>query len=89
MSDIKYPNIKVDLGDLSGPEGNAFCILAYVRKAMKRAKLTNEQIEEFTKEAQSRDYVYLLETCVKYVDCDSEYVLDFLDEYSERSDENE
>ena len=34
---------------------------------MKKAKLTQEQIDEFKKEAMSGDYDNLLITCTKYV----------------------
>jgi len=63
--DVKYPNIKVKL---IGTDGNAFAILGKVREAMRKAKLTPEQIKEFTDEAMSGDYNNLLATAMKYVE---------------------
>jgi hypothetical protein len=62
--ETKYPNITVKL---VGQDGNAFNILGLVIKGMKKAKLTQEQIDEFKKEAMSGDYDNLLITCTKYV----------------------
>jgi hypothetical protein len=64
MSDVKYPKIKVDL---LGGDGNAFAILGSVRKAMRRAKLSEEEIRKFTDEASSGDYGHLLQTCMEWV----------------------
>lgn len=65
--EIKYPNVKVNL---TGVNGNAFAILGECEKAAKKAGLTKEQIDEFLKEAMSDDYDHLLQTCMKWFDCD-------------------
>ena len=63
--EIKYPNITVEL---TGKDGNAFNLIGLVKKEMRKAKLTTEQIDEFTMEAMSGDYNNLLTTCMKYVE---------------------
>lgn len=62
--DIKYPEIEVEL---IGHNGNAFSIIAKVRKALRNAKVPSEEIEEFQKEAMSGDYDKLLQTAMKWV----------------------
>lgn len=62
---VRYPEIEVQL---VGSDGNAFAILGKVRKALRRAGVSNEKIEQFTEEATSGDYDYLLGVCVKWVD---------------------
>jgi len=59
-----YPDVKVQL---SGTDGNAFAILARVRKALRQAG-HGEVVEEFTQEATSGDYDHLLLTCCRYVE---------------------
>lgn len=61
----KYPQVKVQL---VGEEGNAFTIMGRVAKAMRRAGLSKEQIEEYQAEAMAGDYNALLATTMKYVE---------------------
>ena len=61
----KYPEIHVQL---SGEDGNAFFIIARVRKALKRAGIDSDVYEEFTKEASSGDYDKVLQTVMKWVE---------------------
>lgn len=56
----------LELGDLSGPGGNAFAILAKARRAARKAKWSSEKLEEFMDEAESGDYDHLLETVEDY-----------------------
>lgn len=65
MTTTKYPNIKVQL---SGEDGNAFAIMASVRKALRRNGVSQEEVDEFTTEAQSGDYDNLLRTAIKWVE---------------------
>lgn len=58
--DVKYPDVTVDLGNLAGPEGNAYCIMGRVQEAMRRAGKTKEQISEYMEAAKSGDYNNLL-----------------------------
>lgn len=62
---VKYPEISVQL---SGEDGNAFAILARVRKALHKAKVSATEIELFTNEAKSGDYDHLLNVCIEWVD---------------------
>lgn len=64
---IKYPNIHVQL---TGQDGNAYFILGRVQHAMKADDLPAEEIEAFMTEAKSGDYDNLLQTCMKWFDCD-------------------
>ena len=63
--DVKYPNVKVNLSD---EDGNAFSIIARVRRALLKAGVRPDQIEEFCTEAMSGDYDHLLQTAMKWVD---------------------
>jgi hypothetical protein len=60
---VKYPQITVQL---SGTDGNAFFILGAMQKALKRAKIPPEEIDQFREEAMSGDYDHLLQTCMKW-----------------------
>jgi len=60
----KYPDIEVKL---TGEDGNAFLILGKVRQAMRKAKIPEDKVDAFTKEAQSGDYDNLLQTACKWV----------------------
>ncbi len=55
--DVKYPDITVQL---TGQDGNAFMVLALVEKAMRKAGLSKEEIDEYRKEAMAGDYDNLL-----------------------------
>jgi hypothetical protein len=63
----KYPNIKVKL---TGRDGNAFAIMGRVSAALRKAKVSHEEIKQFTDECTSGDYNHLLQTCMKWVDVD-------------------
>ena len=62
----KYPDIRMRL---SGKDGNAFFILARVRKALQRANVPATDIEAFTKDAMASTYDHLLQTCMQWVTC--------------------
>lgn len=51
---------------LTGEDGNAFAIIASVRKALRKAGL-REEAKEFQEEAIKGDYDHLLQTVHKYV----------------------
>lgn len=73
---------------LVGVDGNAFSIIGYVRSAMKRAQMTSQDIDAYTKDATSSDYNHLLVVSCKMIDKVNE-VLD-LDKYDENEyDEDE
>ena len=63
MDDVLAPDVTVQL---IGKDGNAFSIIAKVRRALKQGGHA-DLVEPFTKEATSGDYDHLLATCMKYV----------------------
>ena len=65
MTKIKYPEITVQL---SGQDGNAFMILGLCKRAMERAHLPQEEINQFMKKAMSGDYNNLLATAMTWFD---------------------
>lgn len=69
---------------LVGVDGNAFSIMGYVRSAMKRAKMTSQDIDAYTKDATSSDYNHLLVVSCEMIDKVNK-VLD-LDKYDENED---
>ena len=64
MSDIKYPDIEVQL---SGGDGNAMVIIARVAKAIHRAE-GEAAGSAFASEAMSGDYDNVLQTAMRWVD---------------------
>lgn len=52
---------------LTGEDGNAFAIMAQVRKAIISAGANDETVEQFINEATSGDYNNLLRVVMKYV----------------------
>ena len=63
LEGLPKPKVK-----LTGEDGNAFAILGVVRKALRKAGWTQEQLEAFFREATSGNYDHLLQTCIKYAD---------------------
>lgn len=61
----KYPNITVKL---VGTDGNAWAILAKVRRALRQGGASEDVLSEFMHEACSGDYDHLLQTCMKWVE---------------------
>ena len=60
----KYPEVQVQM---VGEDGNAFAIIGRVSKALGRAGVSAEEVEEFTEEAMSGDYDELLQTVIRWV----------------------
>ncbi len=58
MSDVKFPEIEVEL---SGQDGNAFLVIGRVCKAMRRGGVDAEDITAYTEKAKSGDYDNLLQ----------------------------
>lgn len=56
---------------LVGVDGNAYCVMGYTAKALKREGL-NDQVNKMYEEATSGDYNNLLCVCMKYVDMANE-----------------
>jgi hypothetical protein len=61
----KFPDVHVQL---TGQDGNAFAILAAVKRAMRLAEVSEFDIGCFAKEATTGDYDHLLKTCMEWVD---------------------
>ena len=64
MSEVLFPKVKVKL---VGTDGNAFSLMGKVSAALRRAKVSEEEINKFHEEAMSGNYDHLLRTCCKYV----------------------
>ena len=64
-AEVKHPEITVQL---TGQDGNAFLILGRVQKAMRRAGVPKEEINEFMTEATEGNYDHLLGTVMRWVD---------------------
>jgi hypothetical protein len=60
----KYPEIEVQL---TGQDGNAFAIMGAVQKALRKAEVSKEEIDEYLKESMSGDYNHLLRTAMAWV----------------------
>jgi len=65
MSDVKYPDITVQL---TGTDGNAFAVIGKVQMALRRARVPQEEVDAFVKEATSGDYNNVLATCMSWVE---------------------
>jgi hypothetical protein len=61
---VKYPEIEVQL---TGQDGNAYAIMGAVQKALRKAEVPKEQIDEYLKESMSGDYNHLLRTAMAWV----------------------
>lgn len=53
---------------LVGLDGNAFSVIAAVRKAMRSQGFSAEEVTEFTRKATSGDYDNLLRVCMEYTE---------------------
>jgi len=60
--DVKYPSIKVTLG-----EKDVLALLARVEQAMRTSKLPTDEIRAFAQETANQDYQELLTICQKWV----------------------
>jgi len=53
---------------LVGVNGNAFSVMGYVRKAMRKEGFDKKEIQKYTKKAMSGDYNKLLTTSMEILD---------------------
>jgi hypothetical protein len=60
----KYPDVEVQL---VGEDGNALAIMGRVATALRRAGVSNEEIEAYYAESTSSDYDNLLRTATRWV----------------------
>ena len=63
----KYPHISVKL---TGRDGNAFMILGLCQRAARKAGLPQEEIDAFREEATVGDYNHLLQTAMRWFNCE-------------------
>jgi TolB-like protein len=61
---IKYPEVEVQL---IGNDGNAYAIMGAVRRALKRARVSADEIDEYVKQSMSGDYDNLLRVAMSWV----------------------
>lgn len=64
MSEIKYPEIKVQL---TGTDGNAFAIMGAVQNALRKAGVAQTELDAYYLESTSGDYDNLLQTAMRWV----------------------
>lgn len=67
--EVKYPHVTVRL---SGEDGHALLIVGRVKAALRRAGVSEEEVEAFKTEALSGDYDHVLQTVIKTVDVDGD-----------------
>lgn len=65
MCDVKYPDVQVKL---VGSDGNAFAVMGKVKKALQRAGVSKEEVEQYLEESMSGDYDHLLGVAMNWVD---------------------
>ncbi len=63
MSDIKYPDVLVQL---SGEDGNAFAVIGRCIEAARRGGVSSQELDTFKDEVSSGDYYNVLQTCMKW-----------------------
>ncbi len=63
-ANLLYPNVVVDASTLSG---NANAVIGAVSSALRRARVPDEEIEAFRREARSGDYDKVLATMMRWV----------------------
>lgn len=64
---VKYPNVTVALSEM---DGNAFSIIGATRKALRRAGVSEDEIQQFSDEAKNGDYLHLIETVMEWVEAE-------------------
>lgn len=73
---------------LVGINGNAFSVMNYTSKAMKKAGYTQEEIKQYTQSAMSSDYNHLLVVSMDWIDkCNAKLGLEDEDDYYDEEDD--
>lgn len=65
MITVKFPHVKVEL---VGQDGNAFSIIGRVCRAIRKAKVSEDDITEYQQQAMAGDYNHLLRVTMETVD---------------------
>lgn len=63
----KYPKAIVHLSEI---DGNVFNLIANTRRALMWAGAQRTEVEAFISEATSGDYDHVVQTIMRWVDCD-------------------
>ena len=66
---VKHPEAVAMLGDLSGPDGNAYAIMARAERALRKAGVPQSEIDAYLADAMSDDYAHLLRVTQETVTC--------------------
>ena len=66
---VKHPEAVANLGDLRGPDGNAYAIMARAERAMRKAGVAESEIDAYLADAMSDDYAHLLRVTQETVTC--------------------
>ena len=64
MASPKHPDIEVHL---SGEDANAFFMIGRTRRALRRAGVSADEVQQFTSEAESGDYNNVIATIGRWV----------------------
>lgn len=56
---------------LVGVDGNAFAVMGYTARALRRANL-DDKVDEMYEKAQSGDYYHLIAVCQEYIEMANE-----------------
>ena len=64
MSEPLFSSVVIDI---SGPDGNAFAIIAIVMNCLKQCGYSKEEMDKIKKDMMSKDYNYLCSVASKYV----------------------
>lgn len=60
--------------DLVGIDGNAFCVMGYVRRAMYNEHFTKKEVDNYLQDAMSDDYDHLLYVSIQMIEeCNKRY----------------
>ncbi len=59
-----FPTITIDV---TGPQGNAYCIMGIICNLLKEIGYTKEQINDIVADMTSSDYEHLINVARKYV----------------------
>lgn len=82
LIDVKFLNyIVMAKYSLIGIDGNAYSVMGYTKKCMKEVGMSQEEIDDYIKDATSGDYTHLLCASMDMVDLCNEY--NYIDQYKE------
>ena len=68
MPNVPGTNIPKPKVELSGTDGNAYFVMGKIRKALVRAKVPKEVVDEYIEISKSGDYGKVIATASEYAD---------------------